>query len=379
MHKPNQIVFTTIFYPEELLWAYFNNLKKYNHLDKTKIWVIGDNKTPPALGNVCQQVTDKGLEVNYIDVDRQDKWGKDFPEFYHRLPYNNETRRNVGFLMALQDGCERLISIDDDNWPTDDDFIGSHQITGTNYDGKLLSESSGFHNICEYLQFEPSRPIYPRGFPFKLRETVNSPTYQLPAQKQVVIGATGGLWLKDPDIDAITWLNGTVQGTSYHGPDLFVLDQKTWSPLNTQNTSVVRDLIPAYLCIPMGWDVPGGKIQRYGDIWGGYFLQALIQNTPYHLAYGLPLAEHRRNPHDYVNDLRCEYWGTILTDWLLELLRSDFQATGNDMCDRVMQLSEFLDREAIAKLPQWCSPEMAEFLRWTAGNLKAWSEVCRLF
>ena len=127
------------------------------------------------------------------------------------------------------------------------------------------------------------------------------------------IGVTAGLWLSDPDIDATTWLNGAVSGLSYSGQDQLLLAQSNWTPINTQNTSVVRDLIPAFLCVPMGWDVPGGKIQRYGDIWGGYFLQAIIQGTDYHVSFGRPLVDHRRNPHDYLDDLRGEFWGLMLT------------------------------------------------------------------
>ena len=118
----------------------------------------------------------------------------------------------------------------------------------------------GFHNICEYLKINPQRHIFPRGYPFNLRSSQNQPKRNEAAPNRT-IGVTAGLWLSDPDIDATTWLNGKVIATEYLGGNIQVLDQKTWTPVNTQNTSVVRELIPAYLCIPMGWDVPGGKIQ----------------------------------------------------------------------------------------------------------------------
>ena len=55
-----------------------------------------------------------------------------------------------------------------------------------------------------------------------------------------------------------------------------------------QNTSVVRELIPASIFVTMACPVPGGVLDRYGDIWGGYFLLALMQNTNYHAAFGRP-------------------------------------------------------------------------------------------
>ena len=96
------------------------------------------------------------------------------------------------------------------------------------------------------------------------------------------------MWFDEPDVDATTWLNGKVKGVDYRGPDAFVLDPSTWSPVNTQNTSVVRELIPAFVFVTMAWPVPGGKLDRYGDIWGGYFLLALMQGTKYHVAFRPP-------------------------------------------------------------------------------------------
>ncbi len=143
---------------------------------------------------------------------------------------------------------------------------------------------------------------------------------------------------------------------------MFVLDQPTWSPVNTQNTSVVRELIPAFVFVTMAWAVPGGKLDRYGDIWGGYFLIALMQGTNHHVAFGRPLVDHRRNPHNYVDDLRYEFWGMILTDWLLDILRSSFKPTSSKMTDRVLELAEFLDAEAVKRLPAWCPPEITQLL-----------------
>ena len=373
-NTPNHIVFTTIFYPE-LLHAYHANLSKFGHLEDTCVWVVGDRKTPAEVAALCAEVSAKGLRTTYLDCNWQEEWAKRYPAMAERLPWNNETRRNIGYLQALESGCERLISIDDDNWPTEDDFIGGHSLTGRQWNASLVEESSGFHNVCEYLDFVPSRAVFPRGFPFKLRGSSNAPQ-QENAKAEAIVGVTAGLWLNEPDIDATTWLNGKVNGIGYHGPEAFVLSQATWSPINTQNTSVIRELIPAYLCIPMGWDVPGGKIQRYGDIWGGYFLQAVLGGTNYHVAFGHPLVDHRRNPHDYVDDLRQEFWGTVLTDWLLATLRENFRPKTSSIGDRVTELGEFLQTQALPKMPTWCPPEMMAFVKHTGENLVIWAEAC---
>lgn len=372
--KRNHLVLTTINYPS-LLREYLNNLLSHGTSETTKIWIVGDKKTPD-LNELASEISYSGLETVYLDIEKQDEWGKRFADFYNRIPYNNETRRNIGYLHALEEGCERLICIDDDNWSTTDDFIQGHELTGQEWNQCLLTDKLGFFNICEYLEIEPSRSIFPRGYPFALRGTKNNPEEKL-RNSPVTIGATAGLWLREPDIDAITWLNGKVESVAYNGPDVFVLSQDTWSPINTQNTSVIRELIPAFLCIPMGWEVPGGKIQRYGDIWGGYFLQAVMKGTNYHVAFGRPIVDHRRNPHDYLDDLRQEFWGMILTDWLTKLLRESFKPTDSDVCDRVDHLADFIMSEGINKLPNWCTNEVRSFIEYTAGNLRTWSQACR--
>ncbi len=374
MNKSCHIVFTTINHPA-ILNDLYDNIHRHGHLDQVKVWVVGDKKTPATAAALAREVTAKGLETVYFDVEQQDAWGKSLA-LYDLIPYNTDGRRVFGYLKALEDGCETLISMDDDNFPGEDDFAGRHMLTGQAWTQPVLHEESKFHNICEYLALEPRRHIFPRGFPFRLRGQINDPK-PVPAPRGAKIGVTEGLWMAEPDIDATTWLNGKVRGMGYHGPDLFVLEQDTWSPVNTQNTSVVRELSPAFVFVIMAWPVPGGKLDRYGDIWGGYFLLSLMQGTKYHVAFGRPLVEHRRNPHNYVDDLRYEFWGMILTDWLLEHLRESFHPTSSSMTDRLMELAEFLSSKAVAKLPTWCPPEVKAFLVSTAETLRQWSAACQ--
>jgi hypothetical protein len=373
--KSNHIVFTTIYRPK-VLFDLQQNLEQHGHLDSALCWVVGDNKTPAACADVCKEVSSLGLETRYLDIASQDEWGRRFSDFYSRIPYDNESRRNIGYLHALEYGCERLISIDDDNFPTSNDFIAGHLNTGKSWEAEIVEEPSGFHNICEYLEIEPNRQIFPRGFPLGFRENRNE-LRTTGAPKGVLVGVTLGLWLRDPDVDATTWLNGKVQSKAYVGPPHVMLGQSTWSPVNTQNTSVTRELIPAFLCIPMGYPVPGGRIERYGDIWGGYFLQALMSGTPYHVCVGHPIVEHRRNPHNYLDDLRHEFWGLVLTDWLVMHLRESFRPTGPTVIGRLSELSAFLAETGDTKLPDWCPAEVRDFIIETASTIDLWAEVCQ--
>jgi hypothetical protein len=372
--KSNHIVLTTIYEPC-ILFSIRKNLKQHGHLDDTVCWVVGDCKTPACCADFCQQVSALGLETHYLDIETQDNWGKQFQEFYGRIPYNNETRRNIGYLYALEHGCERLISMDDDNYPTDDDLVGCHLKTGSPWQNEVIEEVSGYYNICEHLTIFPDRQIFPRGFPFELRDKKNS-CKSIIAEPEAHIGVTSGLWTREPDVDVTTWLNGKIESTGYNGPDSLVLSQETWSPVNTQNTSVTRELVPAFLCVPMGYPVSGGRIERYGDIWGGYFLQALMAGSAYHVCFGRPIVEHCRNPHNYLDDLRHEFWGMILTDWLLSVLRGQFRPEGADIIERIEQLSVFLHEVNCRMLPKWCPKEVSSFVSETAQTLSKWAKVC---
>ena len=375
MSKTSHIVLTTIRNPV-VLQDLLQNIRQHGHLDHTVCWVVGDRKTPASAESLCRQITTSGLETHYLGIEQQDAWGKKFPELYASIPYDNETRRNIGYLKAMEHGCERLISIDDDNFPTEDDFIGFHQATGSVWERDLAADPSGYINICEYLELEPERLIFPRGFPFQLRGMTND-LVSIPSNHRTRIGVTAGLWLKEPDIDATTWLNGTVQSLKFTGPARTVLDQGTWTPINTQNTSVASELIPAFLCVPMGYEVPGGKIERYGDIWGGYFLQAVLQGTDYHVSFGRPIVEHRRNPHDYLADLRHEYWGMMLTDWLLGHLHDQFVPSESSIPDRMIELSCFIKEIAVSQPPDWIPPAVSEYLVSITETMNTWGKTCK--
>lgn len=377
MHKPFHIVLTTIDTPR-VLYDYLDNINRSGYLSQVKIWIIGDTKTPSAAGTVAEELTGRGLETDYMDMAAQEAWGKTCIDFYHRLPVNNEARRNIGFLKALEAGCEILISIDDDNYPPAESFLDGHGDTGKPWRGPLIKTGSGFHNTCRYLELSPKRTVFPRGFPFRLRD-MDKPSDMVLAEADARIGVKAGLWTGAPDLDAVTWLNGPVESLSYVGKPAHVLSQNTWIPLSTQNLSVCRNLIPACLCVPMGYNLPGGRLERYGDVWGGYFLQALIRGTCYHAAFGHPVTLHSRNPHDALADLRREYWGMLLTDWLTDLLRHRFSPSAPAMTDRARELGDFLRDEATALVPDWCPPEVGAFMALTGENLRLWADACALF
>src|SRR5260370_15570160 len=96
------------------------------------MYVIGDVNTPPDCQRRLVQASDRGFLVKYVDVREQEKFLRPFPKMAGLIPLRSDQRRNVGFLMALQDHCDVLISVDDDSFPSlESPFFEPHAVVGT--------------------------------------------------------------------------------------------------------------------------------------------------------------------------------------------------------------------------------------------------------
>ena len=72
----------------------------------------------------------------------------------------------------------------------------------------------------------------------------------------------------------------------------------------------------------MGYPLAGMPIDRYGDIFSGYFSQACVRHLGYNIRVGSPIADHRRNSHNYMrdaaNEFACIWVLEDITQWLVE-------------------------------------------------------------
>ena len=107
--------------------------------------------------------------------------------------------------MALESGAEFMMSIDDDNYclPNEDFFAAHRIVTGEPTSGHSVHSSTGWFNICEMLTIHPAINVYPRGFPYFAR---HKSTHISQTAQQGSVHMNAGLWLAEPDLDAMTWL-----------------------------------------------------------------------------------------------------------------------------------------------------------------------------
>ena len=360
------VVLTTINIPN-LLVEYADNFKKYGHKDVEFI-IVGDLKTPAEVEKISAEIRDRGFEAEYLDIPKQEKWMARFPALETIVSYNSDNRRNIGYLIALERGADIIIILDDDNYVTDGDYLAGHKIVGTRQKLKTAESSNRWFNICSMLETEPPRTIYPRGFPYSKRWKDDA--HFTTSEARITINA--GLWLSHPDADAVTNLNEPVKMVSLNSEQI-MLAPGTFAPINTQNTAFHRDVVPCFYYV-MGGQANGNKIDRYGDIWAGFFAKKVIDHMGDAVSFGHPMVDHRRNIHNLFRDLQNELWGMILTDELVPIIES-IDLIESTYPDAYLELAEKL-RTTIERSAEFNQPAKI-YLSQVTDAMKIWVGLCR--
>ncbi len=306
-----------------------------------KAIVIGDVKTPKEAKDYC-----KKHDAWYLDLEAQEKAVP--KELFDMFPLNSATRKMIGTYLAYQAGADSVIMMDDDNYPVDGEFIHGHGVVvRKRVLRKTIKSSIGWFNTGEAMVERYNIPYYPRGYPWSQRFI----EYEMISEKEwknVVVNQ--GMVLGDPDIDAVSRLFWPISVNELKYS--FALASGTWSCFNDQNTAISREIIPVYFKPPSGG--------RNADIWTGFVIQRLTEHMGDVVAFGQPLVNHYRNPHDLREDYRQEELSNIATDDFIALLRSA-KLTKDNYLDA---LGELL-LQCLGKTDnRYITEFMVEYLRW---------------
>lgn len=132
--------------------------------------------------------------------------------------------------------------------------------------------------------------------------------------------------------------------------------------------------MPAFYFVPVGEPISGLPVERYGDIWAGFFAKKIIDHLNDRVTFGVPACDHRRNAHKLLHDLELEFWSVVLTDPLADMLRT-WELTGTTYCDCYAELADHLER---ADWPhKKMAGEMKAFFGRMADAMRVWAESCR--
>lgn len=249
--------------------------------------VAGDLNSPPALKNYIED-----LGGTYLSDEQQDDW-----QSSSIVGWRSIQRRNFAILEAIRWGADFIVTVDDDNAPLNEHFIQTML-------NKLSGKRSTHRDACPHTNdvgyYNPGSQCAPatvaRGLPYDIdRDAANKAGR---CGCYCTIGVVAGLWVGDPDIDAMErmvnapWIQSCVNDTTVR--DLY-------APLNSQSTGWVRDLAPLMAVLPY--------VGRMDDIWGGYIAQKVMYQLGYGISYGWPLVRQDRNDHDLTKDLEKEIIG----------------------------------------------------------------------
>lgn len=258
-----------------------------------RMFVAHDSKTPAEAYELLK------------DVDAHISTGIDY-KCSELIGFNSIQRRNVAFLDALKWGAEVIVSIDDDNAPTSTNYF--EQITDPlrrPFNGVVASGVNSWFDVGQLLVPKSSH----RGYP---RQIKHAPFYDSKAGS--CVGVSAGICLGDPDVDATTRLT---LAPDVHQVSLLLeagitVDPSTWTVFNSQNTAILRELVPAWGMIPF--------VGRMDDIYASLIVQRVMRDRSMSVRFGKPFVWQQRNDHNLVKDLRGEIDGYENVERLADVL-----------------------------------------------------------
>jgi Reversibly glycosylated polypeptide len=223
-------------------------------------------------------------------------------------------------------------------WDTSSTTLGYFEkLVGSTFSGLEASASGGWVDAAYFLQ--PS--VHHRGFPHQLWHPFEPP--KIGSVTNAHIGVAAGLWLGDPDIDAVTRIvdQPTAMTASPIADAGFVLNPACYSPFNSQNTAFIRDLLPVMLML-----TPYG---RFDDIWCSYLAERVMRNHDWVVHYGKPYVWQERSYHLLVRDLSVELEGMEATLRFTKALE-EMELPGKSIVDDVAHVFENLANTEFSKV-----------------------------
>lgn len=207
-------------------------------------------------------------------------WGdirRDFGNNEWIFSRQNAGIRSYGFWKAYSLGADIIITLDDDCYPVDKDFVEQH----------IANLSCGAPE--KWINTYPHRDfLFTRGIPYRIRD-----------KYPVVV--SHGLWTNKIDLDAKTQLKiGDINMPSYPSMIQFI-PKNVYFPMCSMNLAFRRELTALMYFPLMGFD-PDGKpwgYDRFDDIWAGIFAKKICDHLGLAVVNGSPFVEHRKasDPH----------------------------------------------------------------------------------
>ena len=292
--------------------------------------LIGDRKSPDNFSLAG---------CDFYAVDAQQKLNLALAKI---IPENHYARKNLGYLIAMQNGSEVIVETDDDNIP----YASFWQRIRKKQVPAYFLEHKSWVNIYKYFS---DKNIWPRGFALqKLQE----PLPELSKYDTLLCPIQQGLADEDPDVDAIYRLSMPLP-VQFKKRESIALGKNTICPFNSQNTTWFKEAFPL-LYLPFYCPF------RMTDIWRSFVVQRVAWEYDWFVLYHNATVWQERNQHDFMADFKDEMQGYLHNLEIVERLKNlQLKKDKDSICENMMQCYEvfiqmgLIDKEEIQLLEAW--------------------------
>lgn len=225
------------------------------------------------------------------------------------IPRGTGCIRSFGLIKAWQQNPEMIITMDDDCYPDDEDYLQKHA-------------SALFERQYPQRWFQHAQTVRVRGVPMNL------------AMSKPVVNM--GLWSHVPDLDGITQIEY---------PDVrlaksnfsFAVPFGYYAPISSMNVAFRMEAIPASYFLLMG---KAYEYDRFGDIWMGVFVKKICDHLGAGIVGGDPYVRHERASDPYKNRQKEES-GIPINEQLWQDV-DKIRLSGNNFAECYISLAEQL-------------------------------------
>ena len=276
MNLKKYLVITTI---NEYASTSIEEYSKYDY----NIIVVGDKKT------LHESYLNKNLAYIHPENDI-------FHNFSSLLPFNHYSRKNIGYLYAINNNADLLFDTDDDNFPLDNFDSWNQTIENSK---TILSPK-----IPNIMSLFTTMDIWARGFPLELIQKKEPIKTECSNANEIdQIGIIQSLAKGDPDVDAVYRLTNKNYNSDiiFDENKAFICKKNIFTQGNTQAT-IWKDKKLFHLLY-----IPSTVSFRFCDILKMYVAQKCMWKYDKLFCYVSPIVKQDRNEHNYMNDFISEY------------------------------------------------------------------------
>lgn len=299
--------------------------------------VIGDNKSPPDFAMAG---------CDYFSMERQ----LQSPFRLAKLcPANHYVRKNLGYLIAIEQGATAIRDTDDDNLPRAEFWTIQDRVQHV-----AASARQGWVNVYNWFS---EAPIWPRGLPLDAIKEVPAAFDTLPHHR-VDCPIQQGLADENPDVDAIYRLLYPLP-QSFRSDRQVALGEGSWCPFNSQNTTWFPEAYPLLY-------LPATCTFRMTDIWRSFVAQRIAWANGWSILFHEATVWQERNAHDLMADFADEVPGYLNNRAICRELEGLALLAGTEhlganlrRCYEALVSRGWLDRRELELLDAWLA-DLAE-------------------